>query len=100
MTKAKKPQGRVPWTQKAIEILDDGKWHDRDEVLRACAPLVPTEYAEKRYKFYHTSVNRQDLTQRIAQAKRYVAGHAMRNMQNHGSVIYEENGRGYKAAWR
>ena len=30
-----------PWTIKAIQVLEDGRWHNRDEVTLACSPLVP-----------------------------------------------------------
>lgn len=31
----------TPWSRRALEILQDGEWHDREEIIRELADMVP-----------------------------------------------------------
>lgn len=92
------PAAQVAWTATAVEILSDGKWHDRDEVLEAMAPTIPAGYAVERFRYYMPADAKRNNAL-YARARRFVAGHAMRNLQRNGAVEYDQAKGRYRRAW-
>jgi hypothetical protein len=39
---------RSPWSSRILEVLGDGAWHDREELLRAAMAVVPPGVAFRR----------------------------------------------------
>lgn len=38
----------APWSRRILDLLADGAWHDRDEILEAAAAMVPPGKAFRR----------------------------------------------------
>lgn len=92
------PVVKQPWMKAAVDLLSDGKWHTPVEIHHVMMDLIPERYALDRFEpKFTTSVNAVNTTQRITQAKRYVALHNFRNLRRTGKI--EEGPKGFRALW-
>lgn len=98
-TKRPAPTVQVAWTEEAVALLSDGKWHSREDVLAAMEPTIPAGYAVERFRYYMPADAKRNKSL-YARARRFVAGHAMRNLQRNGAVEYDQAKGRYRATWK
>lgn len=90
---------RSPWMVKIHELLADGGWHDREDLMAAAMPLVPPGKAERQAKVER---DRQDAARRrkgdpiiranskpsdpVAVGARIVVGHSLGTAVDQGRL--------------
>lgn len=79
MPAQKPPQPRTAWTRAAVDLLDDGAWHDYEDIIGVMRRTIPTEFA------VHTLNDRGKRTDSLAadvgRGQRAVATEALRNLE-------------------
>lgn len=96
-----------PWTDALLKVLDDGEWHDYQDVLREVCPSVPAEKAFQKaeyYRHYHYlkqgkeppqhddgSPKRRygDQTNTIKTGQKFIISRAIQNLCRRGVVEVE-----------
>jgi hypothetical protein len=77
----------MPWTEAIEEILDDGEWHDVNDVIAAGAELVPDDRAiavmEK-----HSRATQADPARRIAAGKKTLSRQALMGQRRFGKAEF------------
>jgi len=89
-----------PWTLKVLDILQDGEWHNFDEIVSECMPLVPPgvawRKAEKNRQQHYDRQGRPqqdrhygDKNTTIQTGQRMLVAIGVRGLARHGRIEVE-----------